>query len=56
MHSRSRGVRTTAALAAALVLMALVGGVVGAGLVVYGTPRGHEGFENEGQPFHGTGR
>jgi hypothetical protein len=39
----------------ALVLVALVGGVVGAGFVVYGTPHGHEGFENPGQPFYGAG-
>jgi hypothetical protein len=52
---KDRATRTILALAAALALAVLSGGVAGAALVVYGTPQGHEGFENPGQPFYGAG-
>ena len=53
---RNVGIKRTAIAAiGAVVALIVIGGAVGGAFIVNGTPHGHEGFENPGEPFHGTG-
>lgn len=51
----ARPVRTSAAVVAASVLLAFAAGLAAGQFVNPQGPIGHEGLENPGQPFHGTG-